>query len=185
VDTIIGLFERRGAAAYHGEAVSQTEHALQAAALAEGDGAPDCLVVAALLHDIGHLLDGQAEDLADRGVDGRHEEAGCAWLAHHFGPDVTEPIRLHVAAKRYLYSVSPSYLECLSPASLLSLSLQGGSMNAEERAAFESHPAHRDAIRLRHYDDTAKVPWHEVPGLVYYRQRIARMNAEFLGRSVE
>src|SRR4051812_7522390 len=96
----MGLFARRGEAAYHGEAVSQTEHALQAAALAEQEAVPDRLVVAALLHDVGHLLDGQDEDLAGRGIDGRHEEAGRAWFATHFGPEVTEPIRLHVAAKR-------------------------------------------------------------------------------------
>jgi [1-hydroxy-2-(trimethylamino)ethyl]phosphonate dioxygenase len=86
VDDIMALFNRRGAAAYHGEAVSQTQHALQAAELAEQEGAPDHLVVAALLHDIGHLLDGQDEDLAHRGLDGRHEEAGCSWLATHFWP---------------------------------------------------------------------------------------------------
>ena len=120
--------------------MSQAEHALQAAELAEREGAPDALVVAALLHDVGHLLDGQDEDLADRGVDGRHEEAGCAWLAAHFGPEVIEPIRLHVAAKRYLCAVDPAYLDGLSPASRLSLSLQGGPMDAEERARFESNP---------------------------------------------
>jgi len=180
VDTIIELFDKRGAAAYHGEAVSQAEHALQAAELAEREGAPDHLVVAALLHDVGHLLDGQDEDLADRGVDGRHEEAGCAWLARHFGPEVTEPIRLHVAAKRYLCAVSPSYVERLSPASRLSLSLQGGAMSAQECAAFESNQAHRDALRLRHFDDTAKVPGLEVAGLDHYRERLARMNGEFL-----
>ena len=94
------LFARRGAVAYHGESVSQTEHALQAAELAATAKEPRLVsIVAALLHDIGHLLDGQDEDLASRGLDGRHEEHGCAWLAAHFGPDVTEPIRLHVAAK--------------------------------------------------------------------------------------
>jgi [1-hydroxy-2-(trimethylamino)ethyl]phosphonate dioxygenase len=175
VDTIMDLFARRGAAAYHGEAVSQAEHALQAAYLAELEGAPDRLVVAALLHDVGHLLDGQDEDLADRGVDGRHEEAGCAWLALHFGPEVTEPIRLHVAAKRYLCAVSPAYLGSLSPASRLSLSLQGGTMNEAERAEFVSNPAHSDALKLRHYDDTAKVPGLDVPGLAHYRERILKM----------
>jgi len=177
VDTLIELFARRGAAAYHGEAVSQTEHALQTAELAERDGAPDRLVVAALLHDVGHLLDGQDEDLAFRCVDGRHEEAGCAWLARHFGPDVTEPIRLHVAAKRYLCTVAPSYLDGLSPASRLSLSLQGGNMTEAECDAFRNNPAHDDAIRLRHYDDTAKVPGLSVPGLEHYRDRIARVVA--------
>ena len=172
VDEIIDLFQRHGDAAYHGEAISQTEHALQSAALAERQGAPDTLVVAALLHDIGHLLDGQDEDLADRGLDGHHEEAGCFWLADHFGPQVTEPIRLHVAAKRYLCGANPAYLAGLSAASRLSLSLQGGPMNSEERANFKSNPAFHDAVRLRHWDDTAKVPELKVPGLEHYRDRL-------------
>jgi gamma-butyrobetaine dioxygenase len=175
VETIIDLFALRGAAAYHGEAVSQVEHALQAADLAEREGAPDALVVAALLHDVGHLLHGQDEDLANRGVDGRHEVAGCAWLAKHFGPEVTQPIRLHVAAKRYLCAVSASYLDGLSPASRLSLSLQGGAMNAQEQAEFERDRAHGDAVRLRHWDDQAKVPGLPVPGLDHYRERLSRM----------
>ena len=115
VDEIMDLFARRGEAAYHGEAVSQTEHALQAAELAELEGAPDQLVVAALLHDVGHLLDGQDEDLANRGVDGRHEEAGRAWLSAHFGPEVTEPIYLHVAAKRYLCAADPATSPAFHP----------------------------------------------------------------------
>jgi phosphonate degradation associated HDIG domain protein len=172
VDDIMGLFARRGAAAYHGEAVSQTEHALQAAELAERAAAPDHLVVAALLHDVGHLLDGQDEDLADRGLDGRHEEAGCCWLAEHFGPEVTEPVRLHVTAKRYLCAVDTAYLAGLSSSSRLSLALQGGPMDAEERANFESNPLHHEAIRLRHWDDTAKVPGLIVPGLEHYRERL-------------
>ncbi len=172
VETIIQVFDRRGAAAYHGEAVSQTEHALQAAELAERENAPDHLVVAALLHDVGHLLDGQDEDLAHRGLDGRHEEAGCAWLEAYFSPEITEPIRLHVAAKRYLCAVNPAYLAALSPSSRLSLTVQGGPMNAEERANFESNPAYHDAIRLRHWDDTAKVPGLEVPGLDHYHNRL-------------
>ena len=171
-DEIMALFAERGAAAYHGEDVSQTEHALQAAALAVQEGAPDHLIVAALLHDVGHLLDGQDEDLAVRGLDGRHEEAGCAWLARHFSPSVTEPIRLHVAAKRYLCAVEPSYLESLSPASRLSLAVQGGPMTAEEIADFERNPVHHDAVRLRHWDDTAKVPGLNVPELESYCERL-------------
>jgi [1-hydroxy-2-(trimethylamino)ethyl]phosphonate dioxygenase len=172
VDEIMDLFSRRGSAAYHGEAVSQTEHALQAADFAVRQGAPDNLIVAALLHDIGHLLDGQDEDLADRGLDGRHEQAGCLWLAAHFGPTVTEPIRLHVAAKRYLCAVDPEYLAGLSPSSRLSLSLQGGAMKAEECAKFESSPLYHEAVRLRHWDDTAKVPGLTVAGLDHYRDRL-------------
>ncbi len=173
VEDIVRLFARRGASAYHGEAVSQAEHALQAAELAEQEGAPDAMVVAALLHDVGHLLDGQDEDLAVRGIDGHHEEAGSRWLARHFGPEVIEPIRLHVAAKRYLCAVDPAYLAGLSPASRLSLDVQGGPMEAEERAQFEGSPYYRDAIRLRHWDDTAKVPGLDVPGLEHYRDRLA------------
>jgi [1-hydroxy-2-(trimethylamino)ethyl]phosphonate dioxygenase len=171
-DEIMALFAERGAAAYHGEKVSQTEHALQAAALAIQEGAPDHLIVAALLHDIGHLLDGQDEDLAVRGLDGRHEEAGGTWLARHFSPSVTEPIRLHVTAKRYLCAVEPSYFESLSPASRLSLAVQGGAMTDEEVTTFESNPVHEDAVRLRHWDDTAKVPGLKVPGLDSYHERL-------------
>ena len=172
VDEIMSLFAQRGAAAYFGEAVSQVEHALQAAALAEQDGAPNLLIAAALLHDIGHLLDGQNEDLADRGLDGRHEDAGYAWLGAHFGPRVIEPIRLHVAAKRYLCAIDPGYLAGLSPASRLSLSLQGGPMAHEERVDFERNPLCGDAIRLRHWDDTAKEPGLQVPGLDHYRAHL-------------
>ncbi len=172
VDEIMDLFARRGAAAYHGEAVSQTEHALQAADLAARQGASNDLIVAALLHDVGHLLDGQDEDLADRGFDGRHEVAGYSWLAVHFAPTVTEPIRLHVAAKRYLCAVDPGYLAGLSSSSCLSLSLQGGPMEAKERADFESNPSYHDAVRLRHWDDMAKVPGLRVPGLDHYCKRL-------------
>jgi gamma-butyrobetaine dioxygenase len=175
VDEIMERFLQRGVAAYHGEAVSQSEHALQAAALAEREGAPDRLVVAALLHDVGHLLEGQDEELAEHGLDGRHEEAGCAWLARFFGPEVTEPIRLHVAAKRYLCAVDPRYLDSLSTASRLSLSLQGGPMTADELSRFESVPFHDDAVSLRHWDDAAKIPGLSVPGLEHYRDCLLRM----------
>jgi phosphonate degradation associated HDIG domain protein len=172
VDEIVELFAQHGAVAYHGECVSQAEHALQAADLARRDGAPNWLIVAALLHDLGHLLAGQEEDLAERGIDGRHEMAGCAWLAKYFGSEVTEPIRLHVDAKRYLCTVDPDYVAGLSPASRSSLTLQGGLMDVDERAQFESNPFCHDAVRLRHWDDTAKVRGLKVPGLEYYRNHI-------------
>ena len=172
IDQIIDLFQRRGDAAYHGEAVSQTEHALQSAALAERQGATDTLVVAALLHDIGHLLDGQNEDLALNGIDGQHEEAGHAWLSKYFHPEVTEPVRLHVDAKRYLCAKNATYLQGLSPASQLSLKLQGGPMTPVERTQFETNLYYRDALQLRFWDDTAKVPKLEVPGFEHYRDRL-------------
>jgi phosphonate degradation associated HDIG domain protein len=164
--------EAMGRAAYHGEAVSQVEHALQSAHLAEAEGATDALVVAALLHDVGHLISGHDEDAADQCIDDRHEVAGAAWLSCRFGSGVVEPIRLHVAAKRYLCVVEPDYFLGLSPASRRSLELQGGPFRAEERAAFEANPHHRAAVRLRRWDDAAKVPGLAVPGLDHYLDRI-------------
>jgi phosphonate degradation associated HDIG domain protein len=175
-DEIQALFEERGDTAYFGEPVSQAEHALQAAHLAEQEGAPDALVVAALLHDIGHLLHDMGENVADHGVDARHEEAGEAWLARHFGPEITAPIRLHVAAKRYLCAVDPAYRQQLSPASLQSLALQGGPMTEPEVRSFEARPHYRAAVRLRGWDDQAKVPGLPVPGLEHYRSRLEAMS---------
>lgn len=177
-DTIIGLFEARGATAYHGEAVSQAEHALQAAHQAETEGAADSLVVAALLHDVGHLVHGLDEDIAERGIDGRHEDAGAAWLERHFGPEVIEPVRLHVAAKRYLCATEPAYRAGLSPASKLSLELQGGPFNDEEAAQFSASRHAHDAVRLRRWDDMAKVPGLPVPGLAHYLERVRRVSLE-------
>jgi len=171
-DRVIHLLAGPGREAYLGEPVSQAEHALQAAWLAERDGASDSLVVSALLHDVGHLVLGESADVADRGIDARHEDAGAAWLAEHFGPDVAGPARLHVAAKRYLCAVDPDYLSQLSDASKLSLALQGGAMSPAEVAQFRLDPHHDPAIRLRRWDDEAMVPGLEVPGLAHYDSRI-------------
>jgi gamma-butyrobetaine dioxygenase len=173
INAIAELFEHEGRAAYFGEAVSEAEHALQAADLAARDGVNDALVVAALLHDVGHLLHGLGENIADRGLDGRHEEVGHAWLARWFGPAVAEPVRLHVAAKRYLCATDPAYLGQLSPASLRSLELQGGPFTPAEVAEFEQDPYHKSAVRLRHWDDAAKVPGLSVAPFDSYRPRLA------------
>jgi phosphonate degradation associated HDIG domain protein len=174
VDDIVALFETRGHAAYFGEPVSQKEHALQAAHFASLDNLSDSLVVAALLHDVGHLVHGLDEDIAKRGHDARHEEAGQAWLAAYFGPEITEPIKLHVAAKRYLCAVEPAYTGALSPASQLSLKLQGGPMSRQESAGFEGRPYFHEAVQLRRCDDRAKIPNLVVPGLDDYRVRLQR-----------
>src|SRR5262249_11917206 len=140
IDEIFLVFEREGAQQYLGEPVSMTEHMLQSAHAAEQDAAPPHLVAAALLHDYGHLVHGGPEDAAEHGIDTHHEEVAHEFLVEHFGNDIAEPIRMHVAAKRYLCAVEPSYLDQLSEASLLSLQLQGGPFSAEEVAEFESSP---------------------------------------------
>ncbi len=177
-DRLLDLLAEAGASAYLGEPVTQLEHALQAAALAEEEGAPDELVVAALLHDIGHLVPRRPDGAAAPGVDGRHEQTGGRWLAMSFGRAVTEPIRLHVAAKRYLCAVDPSYATSLSLASRESLAHQGGPMTMAQAAVFEQTPWAREALALRRWDDAAKVPGASVPGLDHHRARIARLLTE-------
>jgi [1-hydroxy-2-(trimethylamino)ethyl]phosphonate dioxygenase len=180
-DAIFAVFAKRGHAAYFGESVSQLEHALQTARLAERSHGRPALVVAALLHDIGHLLHNLPEDIADRGIDGHHENAGAAWLARHFGPAVTEPVRLHVDAKRYLCR-SDEYLTHLSASSLQSLALQGGAFNDAEASLFEANPWSRGALLLRRWDDEAKVSGLLVPELEHYRSAIeAVANSQIAG----
>jgi phosphonate degradation associated HDIG domain protein len=168
IDEIVALYARRGGATY-GEGVTQSEHALQAAWLAQQEGAGSELVVAALLHDIGHLLHDLPEDIADRGVDTQHERLGSAWLSQHFGPAVTEPVRLHVAAKRYLCRADPGYYGALSEASQLSLRLQGGPMSGAEAAAFAALPSAAEAVRVRRWDERAKEFGLKTPGFADFR----------------
>lgn len=165
---IAALFERRGAGSYFGEKVSMLEHGLQAAYFARAEEAPPALVVAALLHDVGHLLEDVPADISDWKVDARHEAVGGAWLARHFGPEVWEPVELHVAAKRYLCATQPAYAARLSEASVITLRLQGGPMSAAEVAAFEGRRFHREAVRLRHWDDQGKVGGWSAPPLAEY-----------------
>lgn len=175
---IFELFQTRGQGAYFGEGVSQLDHALQAAWLAERSNASPALVAAALLHDIGHLIHGMPEDIADQGLDGLHENAGAGWLAKHFGPEVTEPIRLHVDAKRYLCYADAGYRALLSPSSLQSLALQGGVCSAAEAKALDDKPFFKDAVLLRHWDDAAKVRGLAVPPLDHYRNLIQSLSRE-------
>lgn len=148
------LYATRGDRHY-GEGVTQVEHALQCAALAERAGAAPSLIVAALLHDIGHLF--EAEDgVVDAAADHRHEAAGATALAGLFGPAVRAPIMLHVSAKRYLCAVETGYRDRLSAASQASLALQGGPLDAAGVARFERRPFWRDAVALRRFDDAGK-----------------------------
>ena len=143
------MFAREGANAYLGEAVTQLEHALQAAHLAARDNEAPPLVAAALLHDVGHLLGHEREDTPL--IDFQHEERARLWLCQHFPEDVWAPVMLHVAAKRYLCTVEPDYYGKLSDDSIRSLALQGELMSPEEVAAFRANPWHAEAVRLRRH----------------------------------
>ncbi|MGH8263205.1 MAG: HD domain-containing protein [Steroidobacteraceae bacterium] len=174
-DAVFAIFQRRGSGAYYGESVSMTEHALQAAYFARAAGAPPALVVAALLHDIGHLVHDVPSDIAEWTVDEHHELIGGAWLAMHFGPDVSEPVRLHVPAKRYLLATDVAYFAKLSPASVVTLKLQGGPMAAHEIRTFETERFHKEAVRVRQWDDQGKVAGLKTPGLNDYRSLIEQL----------
>jgi gamma-butyrobetaine dioxygenase len=177
VDRLAELFASRGAADYLGEPVTVAQHLLQAGALAAAAGAAAALVAAALLHDTGHLRG--ADPLADEaepsgrelmaGTDNDHGERGAAWLARWFPPSVTEPVRLHVAAKRYLCATEPGYFGLLSAASVYTLSLQGGPMAGDEAAAFAMLPHAAAAVEVRRWDEAAKDPAASVPGFESYR----------------
>jgi phosphonate degradation associated HDIG domain protein len=160
--------QSQGGESYFGEPVTVLEHCLQAAYFARQANSPDTLIAAAVLHDVGHLLHHEGEDVAEQGLDTRHEELADQLLSSHLPPSVTEPVRLHVAAKRYLCGADPNYLKELSPSSVLSLQLQGGPMSAEEQATFLAGPYAQQAVTLRHWDDDAKIPDLAVPQLDTY-----------------
>jgi phosphonate degradation associated HDIG domain protein len=168
IKTVFDLFRRRGGSLYGGEAVTQLEHALQAAHMAERAGAEPALVTAALLHDVGHLLHDLPADAPDKGIDDVHEKLGDAWLRRHFVPAVCDPVRLHVAAKRYLCAVEPVYLASLSEPSRLSLQLQGGPFAEAEAREFEREPFFRESVALRRWDDLAKVAGLPTPDLGHF-----------------
>lgn len=136
--------------------LTQLAHALQSAAHAEAQGLSSAMVIACMLHDVGHMVHDLGEEPARSSIDDRHEELGADWVAARFPAPVSGPIRLHVAAKRYLCTAVPGYLSTLSRDSLLSLVLQGGLMSDEERAAFLADPHAREAVALRRIDELAK-----------------------------
>jgi phosphonate degradation associated HDIG domain protein len=175
IDRLEALYAERGAEAYMGEAVSVAGHMLQCAALAQAEGAPEALIAAALMHDIGHLTGPLGEyeptDTADR----RHEAAGAATLEGAFPPAVVEPVRLHVAAKRYLCATDAGYYDRLSEPSKHSLVLQGGPMSAAEMAVFEALPHHKDAVRVRGWDDHGKVADLATPNFGDFRPLLERL----------
>ncbi len=175
VEEILAVYAARGAGAYFGERVSMTEHGLQAAHFARIERAPEPLVLAALLHDVGHLLEEVPDAIEDWRTDARHEELGARWLARRFGSEVSEAVRLHVPAKRYLCATDASYFNMLSPASVHTLRLQGGPMTAQEVARFEEEPHHREAVRVRRWDDQGKVAGLRTAALGDYAALIASL----------
>ncbi|MFM6991521.1 MAG: phosphonate degradation HD-domain oxygenase [Rhodoferax sp.] len=167
---VTDLLQTRGQNQYGMEAVSQLEHALQCADLAEKAGETPETIVAALLHDLGHMLAAQHEGLADidTSKDDLHQFMALPFLRGLFGEAVLEPIRMHVDAKRYLCLIEPSYWSSLSPASKHSLEQQGGVFTETEAQAFMAQPFAGEAVRLRRYDDLAKTPLKVVPSLAHY-----------------
>jgi gamma-butyrobetaine dioxygenase len=174
-EEVIRLMSERGGGSYFGEPVSQLEHALQAAYFAAEAKSEPAMIAAALLHDIGHLLHDRPENIADQGVDTRHEGIGYDWLLARFGRALAEPVRAHVDAKRYLCRVDPEYYGQLSRASIQSLELQGGPFSEEQARRFEQLPGWREAVQLRRWDDAAKQPDLAVPALSQYRELLIEL----------
>ena len=172
---IIELYEREGSARYD-EAITQLEHAVQAAECAQDSGAGEQLVAAALLHDVGHLLTGDhrgEREFRDRDL--HHEDVAARFLSRWFGPEITGPIRMHVAAKRYLCAIEDGYHESLSPASIRSLELQGGPMSHDEATDFARLPGADAAADLRRWDDLAKNPDRTPVPISVYAEMLVRL----------
>jgi phosphonate degradation associated HDIG domain protein len=174
LDDIEQLFVAHGASQYSGEPVTQLQHALQTAWLAEQAGAGDELVTASLLHDLGHLLNDQGETPSLRGIDDTHQYFALPFLRGLFSGRVLDPIKLHVDAKRYLCHVQPGYWAALSADSKRSLTLQGGVYDAAACAVFAAQPGASDAIALRQWDDRAKEAALLTPPLAHFLRRAER-----------
>lgn len=160
---LLKIYNVRAYSRYGLSQVNQLLHAVQSGALAKSRQFPVTLVVAALLHDIGHMVHGLGEHPAAQGIDDRHESVGAEWLKRYFGPAVVEPVRLHVAAKRYLCAAEHGYHAKLSDDSIESLALQGGPMSTEEASAFENEVFWKEAVALRRIDEIAKDPRGPMP----------------------
>ena len=181
VDFLEDIFKRRGSENYLGEKVSMAEHMLQGAALAEASGASDQLVAAILLHDVGHFTSEFGPYSPEDTEDKYHDTAGGHVLKPFFPPRISESVRLHVSAKRYLCAKEPAYFNQLSKASVHTLSLQGGPMNAAEIAAFEANPYHQDAVKIRKWDDHGKAVGVEAKSFSDYTPLLQKIVDGHLG----
>ena len=168
------LFAARGGEQYSGEPVTQLEHALQCATLAEAEDAADEMLTAALLHDLGHMLHDLGETPTGRGIDDIHQYRALPFLRGTFGVGVLDAIRLHVDAKRYLCATRADYYAALSEDSKRSLALQGGVYDAAQAEAFIAQPGALDAVRLRVWDDCAKTAGMPTPPLAHFLERARR-----------
>ena len=173
VEQILDAFAKCGHLDY-GEHISMEEHMLQTAFLADENDEEDNVVVAALLHDFGHLICNMPNNTFGEGSDNYHEELGAKALQHWFEDDIVDAVRLHVDAKRYLCAANPKYKDKLSKASITTMAIQGGPMNKREMLAFRRKKGHRIAIRIRAYDDLGKMPEMRRPGLNYYIPKIKK-----------
>lgn len=175
IEEIISTFENRGHEKYGNEAVTQLQHALQAATLAEADHASFSLITAALLHDIGHIIhQGELPQNNSENLHDLHEEIGYLWLLEHFGERVARPVKLHVEAKRYLCTTDKAYANKLSPTSLKSFHDQGGKMDHAEIQTFEKDPYFKEAVQLRIWDDQAKATHVNTPPINHFVQYLQR-----------
>jgi phosphonate degradation associated HDIG domain protein len=182
IEEILDLLQNSASSGYFGEAVTQLEHALQCADLARRAGADSEMVIAALLHDVGHLLDGDRHEEIGTIA---HDDLGAAWLRQRgFSNRVVELVGGHVAAKRYLTAKNPEYAARLSAASVQTLQLQGGPMTPEEAAAFEGDPLFSDKLRLRSWDEQAKTPGAATSALESFRELLLRHTAEGVNRRI-
>ena len=164
---------------YGGEKVSQLEHALQCAELAEENKLPRPTIAAALLHDIGHLLY-EDKDPIHKGKDGHHENLGANYLAKYFGEEVVNPIRAHVDSKRYLSAVEDGYYDLLSEASKASLAVQGGPFSKAEAEKFIKKPFMKEAVEMRRFDDMAKIVNKKTPDLYHFKPYLEEaLNSHF------
>lgn len=169
IQTIINTFSERGNNKYGAEEVTQLQHALQSALLAEEEQASAELISAALLHDIGHIIESSVlPNHNNQNLDDLHEERAYQWLVEHFGKDVADPVRLHVVAKRYLCTKDETYEKSLSPTSYKSYLDQGGKMNMDEISKFENEPRYQESLRLRRWDDLAKIKSKETPDIEHF-----------------
>ncbi len=175
IETLREIYATKGYETFEGDRrVTQTSHALQSAMIAEAEGATPALVTAALLHDIGRIINPRDRELTDSGKDAKHEEVGRRYLEPWFGPEVTMPIKWHVAAKRYLVATDPAYSGKISPGSTRSLKGQGGLLSPEEAAAFLKQPYAAEGVQLRRWDDRAKRVDVETPPFDHFRAAMRR-----------